>query len=636
MCGRVLHANDMRPPVPLGLSSVLLATAGLLAGCSSGDVTKSGAPEPTVDVAPATPIPATTPLECDPGMMASIELGQCAPVGPTSIAKGFTKAQDGFRLVASVPTQGCAPGERPAIGSTSCVPIDDGCDHAFPPVEAAFVVMPGAVSSGKVVGTIEEALSRAQTGDLVALESGDHPTFESTKALRFIGRCASKVTLKPMAGRTTGVWFTAAGKSSIESVTIQGANTGLRGGNSAGEVTVRRTFFSDNENAIDCTGGKVIAKEVLIRGTWTENKPSSVGVAAQSSTIEVEDSAILDAGMHIAAIGAGARVVVRRSVVRGPQVETGALSSVLFAATMGGVVEIEESVLTTTQALGIADSGSVDAKGKAVSGALRISRSELTQTGTAEIAITLTEGGRATIEDSSIFHKAAFGIGMVGGDLELTRSSIVADSRASKDIRELLDVAAQSHVTMTESALVGGFNAAVSMRGAGSTFTMDRSLLTGTRYYQRGRGIELQDRAVLTVRGSAITSVQGTSVLVGKDGRATIETTLIDAPKLAAGKEASTGVGVTVHESSCVLDRVLVRRAAGPAIAFSSGSAIITSSRITDSLVGVLLIDSADLMKVEDEPAELLDGHLLVYRTELAGNGTDVTQADGFVPPSGD
>lgn len=594
---------------------------------------RSGAPAPTVEDTPLEPIPSNTPLDCEPGMMASIELGQCTPVGPANVPASFTKAQDGFRLIARVAAKACAAGERPAIGKTSCVPIDDGCDRAFPPADAAFVVVPGAVSSGIVVGTIDEALSRAKTGDLVALESGEHPTFESTKALRFVGRCASKVILKPTATRTTGVWFTGAGKSSMESVTIAGAKTGLRGGNAAGEVTAQRVFFSDNDNSIDCTAGKVIAREVLIDGPWTERKPGSTGVAAQpGATIELEDSAILNAGTHIAAIGTGAHTIVRRSVVRGPDVETAALSSVLFAATMGGVVDIEESVLTTTQALGIADSGATDSKGKVFSGTVHIARSELTQTGKTDIAFTVTEGGRATLEDSSVFHKAAFGFGMVGGDLTITRSAIVGDPKSANGIRELLDVAAQSHVTVTESALVGGFGATVSVRGAGTTFTMERSLLTGTRYFDHGRGIELIDSAVLTARGSAITAVEGTGVLVSKDGLATIESTLIDAPRMAKGKERSTGVGVIVHEASCVLDRVLMRRAAGPAFSFSSGSAIIKSSRITDSLVGLLLIDTADMMKVEAEPAELLPGSLLVYRTQLAGNETDVTQADGFVP----
>ena len=249
-------AATMHFRLQLGFSSVLVAAAGLLTGCSSADQTKSNAPGPMVEEAPATPVPANTPLECDPGMMASIELGQCTPVGPTNVAKNFTKAQDGFRLVANVPTKACAAGERPAIGSTSCVPIDDGCDHAFPPADAAFVVVPGAASSGKIVSTIEEALSRAKTGDLVALESGEHPTFESTKALRFVGRCASMVKLKPTAPATKGVWFTAAGKSSLESVTIEGAKTGLRGGNDGTEVTLRRVYFSKNENAIDTRRNK--------------------------------------------------------------------------------------------------------------------------------------------------------------------------------------------------------------------------------------------------------------------------------------------------------------------------------------------------------------------------------------------
>lgn len=622
----------MKSALSVGSCSVLVVIATLLTACSAGGE-KAEVPAPVVDETPALPSASNTPLACDPGMMASIELGQCTPVGPANVPAGFTKAADGFRLVARVPAKACAAGERPAVGNASCVPIDAGCDRAFPPADAAFVVVPGADSSGNVVGTIDEALSRAKSGDLIALEAGEHPTFESTKALRFVGRCASKVILRPTGTRITGVWFTGAGKSSIESVTITGAKTGLRGGSAAGEVTVRGVFFSHNENAIDCTGGKVLAREVLIDGPWTERKPGSTGIAAQGgATIELEDSAILDAGTHVAAVGTGAHVVVRRSVVRGPDLETEALSSVLVAATMGGVVDVEESVLTTTQALGIADSGSVDPKGKVASGTVHIVRSELTQTGTTEIAFVLTEGGRATMEDSSIFHKAAFGFGLVGGDLTLTRSAVVADPRSADDVREPLDVAAQSHVIVTESALVGGFGATVSMRGAGTTVTMERSLLTGTRYFGRGRGIELEDGAVLTARGSAITAVEGTGVLVAKDALATIEGTLIDAPRMAKGKEQSTGVGVTVHEARCVLDRVLVRRAAGPAFSFASGSAIIKSSRISDSLVGVLLIDVADMTTVADEPAELLEGHLLVYRTELAGNDVEVTQADGFVP----
>ena len=178
--------------------------------------------------------------------MASIERGQCVPVGPSSLSPGFAKDADGWRLRVKRPTKACGPDERAAIGHATCVPIDDGCARPFPPADADIVVVPGQRASGNVVGSLTEALSRAKPGDRIALESGEHPTFESRTPVRIVGRCASKVFPKPMNGRATGVWFSGAGQFSLESLTIQGARTGVRAAVSGADVSLRCKTGSSN------------------------------------------------------------------------------------------------------------------------------------------------------------------------------------------------------------------------------------------------------------------------------------------------------------------------------------------------------------------------------------------------------
>ena len=616
----------------LHLLAACLACISAALGCSSGGDANANAPAAQA-ADPTLPDPSAA-LDCGAGLLPSLERGACVAIGPTQLGASFQKDGDGWRIHAARPATACARGSRAQLGATTCVPIDDGCDRAFPPADAAFVVTPGAVSSGKVVATLAEALARAKSGDLIALESGVHATFESATPLRLVGRCAERVVLEPTGSRVTGVWFTGGGSSSIESLTIRGARTGLRAEPGA-DVTVNRVHFQGNANGIQADGGTITAHGTVVFSGLDAN-PSSIGLAATAGgVLDFEDGSMEDTAIFVMAAEAKSHITVRRSLLRGPSADSGALSSLLVAATGGGAVDVEESVLATSQELLSSDAGPPPAgKKQSVPGSIRIARSELTQTGLAEIAVSVSQAASLAIEDSSIAFHATIGIGVMTGQVSLKRSVVVGDGTGLAS-QEVMDVSQQARATAEDSAFIGGLEVAHGVRGIGSSFTLTRSLVTGSRFAgKKGRAFEVGDFGTLTLDTSAVVDVEGTGILVGTDGVANLRSTLLDRARVHSGAEAWTGVAMTVDKASAIIDRSQIRRSEGPALSFSSGKAMVKASRLVDNLAGFLLRDPTSLVNVTDDPSDLIEGSLLVYETKLDGNGTDVASAAGDAPPT--
>lgn len=610
------------------LAGVSAVSSGL--GCSSAGGPTAAAP-PVQAADPTLPDP-SAPLDCGAGLLPSLERGACVAIGPTALGASFQKDSDGWRIHAARPAASCAIGSRAQLGAATCVPIDDGCDRAFPPADAAFVVTPGAVSSGKVVATLAEALALAKSGDLIALESGEHATFETATPLRLVGRCAARVVLKPMGTRVTGVWFTGKGSSSLESVTIQGARTALRAEPGA-DVTVNRVHFQGNSNGIQADGGTITAHGSVVFSGLAQN-PGSIGLAATAGgTLEFDDGSMEDTALFVIASDDKSHITVKRSLLRGPGADSSALSSVMVAATAGGEVDVEESVLVTSQELVSSDAGPPPAgKKQSVPGSVHIARSELTQTGSAEIALSVSEAAALAIEDSSIAFHATVGIGVMTGQLSMKRSVVVGDGNGL-DSQEVLDVSQQARATAEDSAFIGGLEVAHGIRGNGTSLTLTRSLVTGARFAsKKGHGFEINDFATLTLDGSAVVDMEGTGILVGTDGVANLRSTLVDRARTHAGAEAWTGVAMTVDKASAIIDQSMIRRSEGPALSFSSGKALVKTSRLVDNLAGFLLRDPTSLVNVTDEPSDLVEGNVIVYETTLAGNGTDVADSAGDAP----
>jgi hypothetical protein len=567
----------------------------------------------------------TAPTECAAGTFASVQFGTCQPVGPQSLGAAFYKAADGFRIEATRPKAPCSSNTRADLRTGSCVPIDDGCSQAFPVPVAKLVVSTQAAPTWntKTVATIEEALAMASNGDTIAIDEGDYPTFETQKAVHFVGRCSEKVVLKANATRSTGVWFTGPGAASLRRVTVRDARTGVRAANARAEVTLEQVRLANNNNSVDSTGGKIVIKESVIDGPWTTAAPTSTGVAAQSGTIEVEDSVLQNLGAHIAALEPGATVTVRRSLLLGPTVETKDVSSVLAVAA-GGAITIEESVLVTTQSIASVDSGG----SKTGSGRLTIARSELVQNGKGEIGMTVTEGASLALDDCAYTHKTFLGIGIVRGELQMRNSTVVSTSATPTAIGAI-NIREQGRASIAKSAILDARGLAIGVTA--STLELDQSFIARTTCVdRRTRSIEVLDTSQATIRGTTFQATRGTGVFSGPGATVSLESTLLDTPQVCEGDESSTGVGIMVSESNTVLDRVFVRGAEGPALTYASGSAIVKASRFVDSRVGILFISADAIVEAETEPSEFVEGKMLLYRTVLDGNIDAKRPADGY------
>jgi hypothetical protein len=577
--------------------------------------------EPQAPLPPPGDPPSTTlaaPTDCATGTFASVQSGGCQPVGPQVLGAAFRKAADGFRIEATRPKTRCDSNAR--------ADLDDGCAGPFPVAAAKLVVSTEVAPAWniKTVATIGEALALASNGDTIALDVGDYPTFETKKAIHLVGRCTEKVVLKADATRNTGVWFTGAGAASLSRVTVRDAKTGVRVGNPAADVTLTQVRLADNSNGVDSTGGTLHIRGSVIDGPWTEANPTCSGVAAQSGNIEVEDSVLQNLGVYVTAISPKASVTVRRSLLVGPTVETQSLSSVLATAGGGGTILLEESVLVSTQAIAYVDSGGSTQS----AGRLTIVRSELLQNGKGELGMGASEGGSLTLDECSYTHKAFVGISVKGGELQMRNSTVVSTSPVAGSMGAI-DVRNQSRVSIAQSAILDARGSAIGVLA--STLELDQSFIARTTCVDtRARSLEVSDTAQVTVRGTTFQATRGIGVLAGSGATVSLESTLLDTPQVCVGAESSTGVGILIHDSNTALDRVLVRGAEGPALSYSSGSAIVKASRLIDSRVGILFMSADAIVDAQAEPSEFALGQLLLYRTVLEGNVDARRPADGY------
>jgi hypothetical protein len=243
----------------------------------------------------------------------------------------------------------------------------------------------------------------------------------------------------------------------------------------------------------------------------------------------------------------------------------------------------------------------------------------------------VSQGGSVSLEDSTIAHAADIGVAADGATVSLLRTTFVTDTGGARE-RDSIHGMGQSAITLDTSAVIGARGIGLGVTGVGGALSLTGSLVSGTVSAAKiAHAIGVSDRATLTVNGSAVLGAEGTSILVGRDGFATIAASLVDGARSPSTSPpgAAAGVGIAVGEARCTLDRVLVRRADGAGVVFTKGGAIVKSSRLVDNAFGVLVGTRTDLLQVDDEPSDFLDGQILLFHDVLEGNGADVQSTDG-------
>lgn len=602
---------------------LLLVTLSILA-CSGNSPPTGGTPSGT---------PGTAPAECGPGTMPSLERGACANVGPAVVPNGFQRDADGFRISAIGPAKPCANGTMARPGETTCVAVDDDCARPFPPPNATWVVSPGKTPSGNVVGTLAAALERAKRGEVVALDEGEYDTFDQYTPITLVGRCASRVVLRPSTTHPKGVRFIGRGTFTLSNVTIRGAGIGLRVGPTDAKAVAERVFFDHNDiGASADEGGHIVIRASSVVGVGVAGGTVTIGVAAtKGSRMEFEDGVISGHASGAYAVDPDSHTTVRRSSIRG-RTDTAKDAMEAFA-TAGALVEIEESSVTGRGILGAAEAGTrSDTKKPGPPARLRITKSELSQTDRVGGALVAREGARIELEDASLSHVADTGVTVVGGELSLVRSVIVSDP-AEAPWRQAVQGVRAARVTAEDSAFLGAQQLGLSCVGPGSSLSLTRSLVAGTRYRDAeplsvegdgGRAVDVGDHATLAMVASAVVGAEGTGVYVGQDAVATLDRTLIDTAASVAGSKRPTGNGLVIEDARCSAERVLVRRCQGSAVAFLGGDALVKSSRLVDNAVGVSAAAPSHVLEVDREPIEFTVGRLVLFASSLDNNAQRV------------
>lgn len=216
-------------------------------------------------------VPAVTDRACDvvlpdapcgPGTRPAIGSTTCVPVGPSTCAPGFVAAPDGWGCVEVLPDAGCSGATRAALGETSCQRVGGDCAQPFPANVTHFV--DPAFTAGQLDAnhfqSLAAALSAAPAGSVIALEAGRYPDdLVVDHAVTLVGRCAEQVLLEE------------AGSPNKAALTLTGGPVEVR------HVTIRNHF----NGAIVEAGGSgvfsdVVVENNLINGLWTKGGPLTV------------------------------------------------------------------------------------------------------------------------------------------------------------------------------------------------------------------------------------------------------------------------------------------------------------------------------------------------------------------------
>jgi nitrous oxidase accessory protein NosD len=562
----------------LGLSLVM-------GGCSSagagGGVTQETAP---VQAPPADPV---------------------ASVGPASCPDGFGRdVEGGIACLAIVPAAACSGATRAALGNDTCVPIGD-CSAAFP--DGAKVVTDPA--------TLGATLSAAAPGSTIALEAGTYPGIMITKDVTLVGRCAERVIFS---GNGTGRGISVNARHVVlRGLSVTNFQLGIAVPNTT-SLEASQIYISKSTIDLDVNGTASLSESVIEGGLPATTDGAGVW-AAKGATVNLRDVETRESIAAIVALDTGTKVSVKRSVLgyTGPT-----RLNFLVSATAGANLDIEESTLRTRVAA-IAFVGN-DLSGTAVHpdttstlAKLRFASSELSQHGfarTESADVQVSAGGAVTFDQSSVLYDALLGVTVdkAGGTADVT--STVFTARPTGDAaRTAFYITHGGTVTMAKSAIVGSYQKALFVANAGSTLTLDHSLVTGTRSGVSSSGatsgatglaIAAFDSAALSVVDSSIVDSDVNAIYAGAGARLELTRATIDG--VHHKNVALAGMGVIVEDAAIGMEDSTLRNCDDAALAFFHGEGVVHANHFTANGVGIH-VQSAIVTELDQPRTQTFD-----------------------------
>jgi hypothetical protein len=511
--------------------------------------------------------------------------------GTTSCADGF--AREGSSCTAILPATACTGLTRAALGNTTCVPLDD-CSAPLP-AGAIVVTDPTA---------LQKTLTAAPRGSTIALEPGTYPGVVITRDLTLVGRCAERVVFEGD-GKGRGIEVTNLAHVTLRSVSIRDFELGIavpRGVAKPSVLDASRIHVSKTRVAIS-VAGKLSLAESVVEGSLPTDAAAAGVWAADGGKAELRDVESRGVVGAIISRGAGTAVTMRRSVIG----YTGVVrENFLVSALDGATLDIAESSLRTRAlVVGIASNelgGRPIGDGK-VPAKLHVSASEISERGFSgdNAVLQVAAGGALSLEESSVVYETAQAIyATSGGALVDVKSSVVTAIPTGDVLRKAFHVTNGAAASVSASAIVGSVQNAVLVGRPGSSFVLDHSLVTGTRFGKSGPTPESHgfaaavgafDGASLSVVDSSIVDSDGIAVYGG--ARAKVELTRSAIEGVRRIELPLSGMGIIVEDSALAMEGSTLRHCDDTALVFFGGEGLVAGNRFASNAIGIHIQDVA-------------------------------------------
>jgi hypothetical protein len=509
-------------------------------------------------------LPATA---CGPGTMPVLGQTSCQAVGPASCAAGFERDPSGWGCRAIVASAACGGATRAALGSTACAPVGD-CSAPFPPALAT-VFVDASFTNGQLdaahVRTLAEGLAAAPANAVIAVAAGTYTeTIAPSRSVRVVGRCAAMVTLASPGADAPGVSASGGVDVIVEGMTLTG-HLRAASATTKASVTLRDVVMDANRGggvSAKGAGTRVILERSLVRGSVAV--PGGLGIGIETSggaDLAVRESAVadnVDTGILVA--GAGTHVDIARTVVLSTRSNAAGDFGLGVMIRDGAAGEVSSSFVGQAREAGLAVYG----KGT------RVSASDVVVEGTRDSRGSsygygfLVDGGAAEVERLTVTNSRDAGIQVEAGGVLTARQSVVRDTVTAVDVSSGFGLALGSggSASIEASAFVANEAVGVAAVGPKVKVKLDGSFVGGTKpdeLEQRGYGLVTELGATAEVVGSALVGNAEAGVSVVDPGsRVALERTVIAATKAGKGKNFGRGMVVEKGATASVVQSALV------------------------------------------------------------------------------
>ena len=589
----------------------------------------------------------------------------CRAVGPSVLAPGFVRREDGWGARAILPDHACSASAMAILGERECQPVDD-CNSAFPPPNADVVVRATArASATERAAALVDAVAQVRRGGTVAIEEGVWETgLEILKDVNLVGRCASKTVLRSPGPRPTGneTPGTKAGNElpkgidvatkaevSLRGLTIEGFDYGIYA--DRGHVVAERIILSGNRvGAAFFFGAKLDMTHALVTEARDFPRVDAQGISAMMRDTRVSLDGIEVRGMDtgISAASAQTAVTIRRSVVH--REHHPVYRGFALEAFRGATITVEESAIHTELGQAVFGGrflGTPPAEdAKAGPAKLVAKRSVFSHEGSPSDdprartgAANFADGFSADLEDCTVHHASFGGIAVQSGaSLAARRTAFVADATEASVRLAISIYDSGSRAMLTDSAVVGAQQAGIFLHEKGASLSLVRSFVTGT--HQRrvesiedlggtGQAIAVGHGAHLSLDDSSLVNNEGIAVLALDNAEVSIKNSLVDQTKAS---ELGLGVGLLCVDSRVTLEDSMVRASTDAALAFEGASAsILSGSVLLENAIGLRVAEGIEVRTSEGDPLPLLSDNI-VYLTDTDARGNALESTSEPVP----